>query len=98
MSILSLNAATFRPPVASSADNQVYARAIERLSTGSRINRAQDDPATLNVSQGLQRQARSQTSAARNANDAISMIQTADAGLNNIQAMLQEIYGCRCAA
>ena len=93
MSILSLNAATFRPPVASPADNQVYARAIERLSTGSRINRAQDDPATLNVSQGLQRQARSQTSAARNANDAISMIQTADAGLNNIQAMLQEIYG-----
>jgi flagellin-like hook-associated protein FlgL len=93
MAILSLNAATFRPPVASSADNQVYARAIERLSTGSRINRVQDDPATLNVSQGLQRQARSQTSAARNANDAISMIQTADAGLNNIQAMLQEIYG-----
>jgi len=71
----------------------MLARAVERLSTGTRINRASDDPTTLGVSQGLQRQARSQTSAARNANDAISMIQTAEAALNNISAMLDEIYG-----
>ena len=93
MPILSLNASTLRPALPTSADTQMLARAVERLSTGTRINRASDDPTTLGVSQGLQRQARSQTSAARNANDAISMIQTAEAALNNISAMLDEIYG-----
>lgn len=93
MPILSLNASTLRPTLPTSADTQMLARAVERLSTGTRINRASDDPTTLGVSQGLQRQARSQTSAARNANDAISMIQTAEAALNNISAMLDEIYG-----
>jgi len=93
MPILSLNASTLRPTLPTSADTQMLARAVERLSTGTRINRASDDPTNLGVSQGLQRQARSQTSAARNANDAISMIQTAEAALNNISAMLDEIYG-----
>ncbi len=64
------------------------AQSVERLSSGLRINRAKDDVAGLGISQELQRQTRSFAVASRNANDAISMVQTAEGALSSVSDML----------
>ncbi len=61
---------------------------VERLSSGLRINRAKDDAAGLGISQELQRQTRSVAVATRNANDAISMVQTAEGAMRSVSDML----------
>ena len=57
---------------------------MAQLSSGSRINKAADDAAGLAISENLKAQIRSATQAQRNANDGISMVQTAEGGLNEI--------------
>jgi flagellin len=64
---------------------------LERLSTGYRINRAADDAAGLSISSKLTSQIRSLTQANKNAADGISLIQTAEGGLDVIQENLQRI-------
>lgn len=61
---------------------------MERLSSGYRINRAADDAAGLAISEKLKAQVRSLNVAKRNANDGISMVQTAEGGLNEIHNIL----------
>jgi flagellin len=65
--------------------------AMERLSSGLRIYSAADDAAGYAISQGLTTQVNSLDQASRNVGDAISMVQTAESSLNNIQSMLQRI-------
>jgi len=60
-------------------------KSVERLSSGLRINRAADDAAGLAVSTTLKAQVRSINQAVRNANDAVSLLQTAEGGLGNMQ-------------
>ena len=55
-----------------------------KLASGSRINKASDDAAGLAISENLKAQIRSARQANRNANDGISMVQTAEGGLNEI--------------
>jgi len=55
-----------------------------QMSSGSRINKAADDAAGLAISEGMKAQIRSAKQAQRNANDGISLIQTAEGGLNEI--------------
>ncbi|KYG70381.1 flagellin [Bdellovibrio bacteriovorus] len=57
---------------------------MAKLSSGSRINKAADDAAGLAISERLKAQIRSASQAQRNANDGISLIQTAEGGLNEI--------------
>lgn len=57
---------------------------MAKLSSGSRINKAADDAAGLAISEKLKAQIRSANQAQRNANDAISLVQTAEGGLNEI--------------
>ncbi len=57
---------------------------FEKLASGSRINKAADDAAGLAISEGLKAQIRSASQAKRNTNDAISLVQTAEGGLNEI--------------
>lgn len=67
---------------------------MAKLSSGSRINKAADDAAGLAISEGLKAQIRSGTQAQRNANDGISLVQTAEGGLNeigNIVVRLREL-------
>ena len=64
---------------------------LERLSTGYRINRAADDAAGLSISNKLTSQIRSLTQANKNTADGISLIQTAEGGLDVIQENLQRI-------
>lgn len=63
-------------------------QAMARLSSGSRINRAADDAAGLAISENLRAQIRGLRQAGRNANDGISLVQTAEGGLNEISNML----------
>jgi flagellin len=64
---------------------------MEQLSTGKRINSASDDAAGLAISNKMTAQIRGLNQAVRNANDAISMIQTAEGALGEVNNMLQRI-------
>ncbi|MEA2289725.1 MAG: flagellin [Solirubrobacteraceae bacterium] len=67
------------------------AKSMERLSSGSRINRAADDAAGLAISEKLRGQIRGLGQAQRNGQDAISLVQTAEGSLNEVHAMLQRV-------
>jgi flagellin len=69
-------------------DSQV-ARSIERLSSGSRINRAADDVAGLAMSERIRTQIRGLNKAAQNITDGISVVQVAESAMNEISSMLQ---------
>src|ERR1043165_2355811 len=66
-------------------------KSVERLSSGLRINRAADDAAGLSISETLRSQVRGLAQAQRNAQDGISMIQTAEGSLNEFHSMLQRM-------
>jgi flagellin len=66
-------------------------KSIEKLSSGLRINRASDDAAGLAISEKLRRQVRGLSRAILNAQDGISMIQTAEGSLNESQSNLQRM-------
>lgn len=66
-------------------------KAIEKLSSGQRINRAGDDAAGLAISEKMRGQIRGLEGASRNAQDGISMIQTAEGALNETHNMLQRM-------
>ena len=61
---------------------------LEHLSSGSRINKASDDAAGLAISEKMRGQIRSIRQDVRNANDGISMVQTAEGGMNEISSIL----------
>jgi len=63
-------------------------RALEKLSSGSRINRAGDDAAGLAISEKLRANIRSMKQAIRNANDGVGLVQTAEGGMNEISNIL----------
>ena len=66
-------------------------KSMERLSSGLRINRAGDDAAGLAISEKMRGQIRGLKQAMRNAQDGISLIQTAEGALNEIHAILQRM-------
>lgn len=75
-------------------NNRNIDSSFEKLSSGSRINRASDDAAGLAISENLKAQIRSASQAMRNANDGVSLVQTAEGGLNemsNIVIRLREL-------
>jgi flagellin len=63
--------------------------AMQQLSSGMRINSAADDPSGLAISDGMTSQINGMTVAARNANDGISMVQTADGAMASLTDTLQ---------
>jgi flagellin len=67
------------------------ARSMERLSSGYRINRAADDAAGLAISERLRGQMNGLDQAQRNAQDAVSLVQTAEGSLTEVHAMLQRV-------
>ena len=74
-----------------SGAQNALATSVQRLSSGLRINSAKDDAAGLGIAQRLQAQITGGTVAARNANDAISMVQTAEGGMQEVSSMLQRM-------
>jgi flagellin len=67
------------------------AKSMERLSSGYRINRAADDAAGLAISEKLRGQIRGLAQAQRNAQDGVSLVQTAEGSLNEVHSMLQRV-------
>lgn len=66
-------------------------KAMQRISSGRRINSAADDPSGLCISQGMQAQIRGLQQASRNVQDGISVLQVADGALNETHSMLQRL-------
>ena len=67
------------------------AKSTEKLSSGYKVNRAADDASGLAISEKMRRQVRGLTQASANAQDGISMVQTAEGALNEVHDMLQRI-------
>jgi flagellin len=71
--------------------SSAMAKSMERLSSGFRINRAADDAAGLAISEKLRAQVGGLQQAQRNAQDAVSLVQTAEGALTEVHAMLQRV-------
>ncbi|GEB44469.1 MULTISPECIES: flagellin N-terminal helical domain-containing protein [Microbacterium] len=74
-----------------SANQNDVSKSLEKLSSGQRINRAADDAAGLAISEGLRSQVNGLNVAARNAQDGISVIQTAEGALTQVHSILQRV-------
>ncbi len=74
----------------SNTDNQM-SKSLEKLSSGFRINRAADDAAGLAISEGLRAQVGGLKVAGRNAQDGVSVVQTAEGALTEVHSMLQRM-------
>lgn len=71
--------------------NNMMSKSLERLSSGKRINRAADDAAGLAISEKMKGQIKGLAQAQRNAQDSISLIQTAEGALNETHSILQRM-------
>ena len=89
MTVIGTNSSALRATNASAASSKALSTAMERLSTGKRINSAKDDAAGLAIATSMTSQVRGMSQGIRNANDGISMAQTAEGALNEVTNMLQ---------
>ena len=87
-SVINTNLASMFAQKSLSGAQGNLATAVQRLSSGLRINSAKDDAAGLSVAQNMQSQINSINMAARNINDATNMLTTADSSLGTIQDIL----------
>jgi flagellin len=91
MSVINTNVKSIMTQNALTVNNRSLSKAMEQLSTGKRINGAADDAAGLAISSRMQAQIRGLNQGVRNANDAISMIQTAEGSTKEITNMLERM-------
>ena len=91
MSVINTNIGAMKAANASSQANKMLGSAMERLSTGKRINSAKDDAAGLAIATSMTSQVRGMNQSIRNANDGISMAQTAEGALQEVTNMLQRV-------
>ncbi|RAK08592.1 flagellin N-terminal helical domain-containing protein [Halanaerobium saccharolyticum] len=89
--IINTNVAALNSYNQLSQTNNNMQKSLERLSSGSRINRAADDAAGLAISEKMNSQTRGLAQAQRNAQDGISMIQTAEGALKETHSILQRM-------
>ena len=91
MSVINTNIGAIKAANASNAANKMLGSAMERLSTGKRINGAKDAAAGLAIASSMTAQIRGMSQGIRNANDGISLAQTADGALSEVTNMLQRV-------
>jgi flagellin len=91
MTVINTNTAATLTANALTKNERAMNQTMERLSTGQRINSAADDAAGLAISSKMTSQINGLNMAVRNANDAISMVQTADGALIEVSNMLQRM-------
>ena len=91
MTVINTNTAATLTANALTKNERAMSQAMERLSTGVRINSASDDAAGLAISSRMTSQVNGLNMAVRNANDAISMIQTEDGAMVEVTNMLQRM-------
>ena len=91
MTVIGTNTSALRSANASTSANQMLSTAMERLSTGKRINSAKDDAAGLAISTSMSSQIKGMSQAIRNANDGMALAQTADGALGEVTNILQRM-------
>ena len=91
MTVIGTNVAAIRAGTATSQASMGLQKSMERLSTGKRINGAADDAAGLAISSKMTSQIKGMEQAVRNANDGISLAQTADAAMGEISNLVQRV-------
>ena len=91
MTVIGTNVSALRAANASSSASSALSTTMERLSTGKRINSAKDDAAGLAIASRMTSAVKSMAVAVRNANDGISMAQTAEGALGEVTNMLQRM-------
>jgi len=91
MSVINTNVKALVAQNAATVNGRAMGKAMEQLSTGKRINGASDDAAGLAISNKMTSQIRGLDQAVRNANDGISMLQTAEGALVEVTNMLQRM-------
>jgi flagellin len=92
MTVINTNTSSMVARDAIQRNDRAMATAMERLSTGSRINTAKDDAAGLAIAERMKSQVSGLNMAVRNANDAISLLQTVDGAAAEISSMLSRMY------
>jgi len=95
MTVINSNISSLRAANASTAASKSLATSMERLSTGKRINSAKDDAAGLAISSSMTAQIKGMNQGIRNANDGISLAQTAEGALDEVTNMLQRMRELR---
>jgi flagellin len=91
MSVVNTNVKSLVAQDSLMKSGRAMATAMERLSTGNRINSAKDDAAGLSISNRMDSQIRGLTMAVKNANDGISLMQTAEGALDEVTNSLQRM-------
>ncbi len=91
MTVIGTNISSLRAASASTTANSALSTAMERLSTGKRINSAKDDAAGMAIATSMASQVKGMNQAIRNANDGMALAQTADGALSEVTNMLQRV-------
>jgi flagellin len=91
MAVINTNISAIRAANASNSANKMLGTAMERLSTGKRLNSAKDDAAGMAIATSMTAQVRGMAQAIRNSNDGIALAQTAEGSLSEVTNMLQRI-------
>src|SRR5438128_6854763 len=91
VSVINTNVSALRAQNGSRVADATLQIAMERLSTGKRINSAKDDAAGLAIASSMTSQIRGMNQGIRNANDGISLAQTAEGALDEVSNMLQRM-------
>jgi len=91
MAVINTNVSSLRSQNAGRLADKALATAMERLSSGKRINSAKDDAAGMAIASSMTASVRGMSVAIRNANDGISLAQTAEGALGEVSNMLQRV-------
>ncbi|MBD3762784.1 flagellin [Sphingomonadaceae bacterium G21617-S1] len=91
MAVINTNVSSLRAQNAGRLADKMQATAMERLSSGKRINGAKDDAAGMAIASSMTSSVRGMSVAIRNANDGISLAQTAEGALGEVSNMLQRV-------
>lgn len=91
MSVINTNVSSLIAQNAMTSNARSQTNAMQQLSTGLRINSAKDDAAGLAIASKMTSQIKGLDQSVRNANDAISMLQTADGALSTVNDMMQRM-------
>lgn len=91
MTVINTNISAMKAANASNSAAKMVGTAMERLSSGKRINGAKDDAAGLAISTKMTADVRAMNQGVRNANDGIALAQTAEGALNEVSNMMQRV-------
>ena len=91
MTVINTNISAIRAANSSNSAAKMLGTAMERLSTGKRINSAKDDAAGMAIATSMTSQVKGMNQAIRNSNDGIALAQTAEGSLGEVTNMLQRV-------